>query len=256
LASGHEVVPFAGDIRERDSIHFFLESLDYVIHLAAVVPVDHVRDDLANAIHVNVIGSVHLAEAVSKKGSCGLAYISSSHVYAPSDSPLSEDAPTRPLSQYGLTKLHGENWVSSILPEALVLRVFSFFDHHQPASYLVPALTGRIRSADHGAVLPLRGAQCRRDIADASWIAGICAALVDQRATGIVNCGTGRSFLVREIAEKLAAAMGRSDVSWEGFTDDAINALVADTNKLRQLLGTELEFDLEKALAVYVESLR
>jgi nucleoside-diphosphate-sugar epimerase len=155
-----------------------------------------------------------------------------------------------------LTKLHGENWVLSILPDALVLRVFSFFDRRQPVSYLVPALTGRIRSADYGAVLPLRGAKCSRDIADASWIAGICAALVGRRATGIVNCGTGRGFLVREVAEKLAVAMARPDVSWEGFPDDAINALVADTSRLNQLLGSDPEFDLEKSISAYVESLR
>ncbi len=256
VALGHKVVPFAGDVRQRDMIKPFLDGLDYVIHCAAVVPVDQVRDDLANALHVNVIGSLNMAEAVAKKGSCGFAYISSSHVYAPSDQPLPEDAPTQPASQYGLTKLQGESWVRSVLPDALSLRVFSFFDPRQPVSYLVPALTARIRSADPAAVLPLRGAQCSRDIADASWLAGLCAELVTRQAQGIVNCGTGQGFLVRNIAERLSIAMGRADLSWQGFADDPVNALVADTTKLAQALGQAPAFDLDQSLADYVAALR
>lgn len=255
-AAGHEVVPFKGDVRQSATIAPWLDGLDYVVHSAAVVPVDRVRDDLANAIHVNVIGAVNIAEAVAKKGNCGLAYISSSHVYAPSDAPLAEEAPTRPPSQYGLTKLQGENWVSSIMPASLIIRVFSFFDSNQPASYLVPALTARIRAAEQGAVLSLRGAQCVRDIADADWIAGICAQLVSLQANGVVNCGTGHAFLVREIATRLAAAMGRADISWQGFPEDAINALVADTGKLKRILGAMPEYALDLAFADYIASLR
>lgn len=256
VAAGHEVVPFNGDVRQSAFIASWLEGLDYVIHSAAVVPVDRVRDNLADAIHVNVIGAVNIAKAVTKKGGCGLAYISSSHVYASSDAPLAEDAPTYPPSQYGLTKLHGENWVCSIMPDALAIRVFSFFDSNQPASYLVPALTARIQGAEQGAALPLRGAQCVRDIADADWIAGICAQLVSRQATGIVNCGTGHGFLVRDIAALLAAAMGRADISWQAFSEDAINSLVADTGRLTKLLGAAPEFALDRALADYVASLR
>jgi len=254
-AAGHDVVPFRGDVREPNAIKPWLDGLDYVVHSAAIVPVDRVRDDLPNAVNVNVIGAMNVAEAVMKKGSCGLAYISSSHVYASSDTPLTEDAPTRPPSQYGLTKLHGENWVCSIMPDALAIRVFSFFDSKQPPSYLVPALTARIRTAARGEILPLRGAQCVRDIADAGWIADICAQLVTRQAKGIVNCGTGRGFLVRDIAARLSITMGRGDISWQDFPEDAVNALVANIDKLAKLLGAQPEFDLDHALANYVASI-
>jgi nucleoside-diphosphate-sugar epimerase len=205
---------------------------------------------------VNVIGSVNVAEAVARQGTCGLAYISTSHVYAPSDEPLTESGATKPPSQYGLTKLQGENWILSIKPDALAIRVFSFFDPVQPASYLVPALTKRIRAAERGAVMPLRGALCKRDIADASWLAALCTALVTRNIKGIVNCGTGHGYLVREIAERLAAAMGRRDLSWQGFPEDGINALVADIQTLSAALGAPPAFDLDTSFADYVAALR
>ena len=256
IARGHEVIPFCGDIRDRHAIATWVAPLESVIHCAAIVPLDRVHADLSDAIHVNVVGTVNVAQAVAHHGACGFVYISSSHVYAPSLMPLGEEDLTNPLSHYGQTKLQGETWVKALLPNALTIRVFSFFDTKQAASFLVPALAQRIKSSTRGAILTLRGAQSRRDIADAFWIAHACAGLVEKRASGVVNCGTGQGYLVREISQQLSIALGRSDIVWQDFPDDSVNALVADTTKLASILGEIPKYDLLQSLAAYIVALR
>lgn len=246
--NGSTVDPYSGDVRSSLELDAWSKGLDAIVHCAAVVPTQEVAGFLSDAIAINVAGTANVARAARAAG-CRLAYISTSHVYRSSDTPVDEEALISPISLYGLTKLQGEQWVRQFCPDALILRVFSFFDGRQAQSFLVPALIARIRSAPMNARLDLMGGQSRRDIADAIWLGTACARLIEDGASGTINCAAGRRDSVLDIAMAVARALERSDIEWNVIQDRPADYLLADTARLHALAPDLPNFDLDVALA-------
>lgn len=248
---GAAVKPFKGDIRDTRQVTAWAMGCERIVHAAAIVPTDQVTEAPGTAIAVNVAGTANVAAAAAAIGA-RLTYISTSHIYAPSQDPLHEDATINPLSLYGLTKWQGEQWVERLSENPLVARIFSYFDGRQAPTYLLPALYDRVRAAPKGAELPLFGYSSTRDIADARWLAERLASMVLSDGSGIINFGTGRGYSIATIAGRVAQSIGREDISWTPFDDSPGDALVADISKL-QSIARPPEFDLESALALFIE---
>jgi nucleoside-diphosphate-sugar epimerase len=247
VREGNDVKSFDSDVRSGPALNDWAQGLDGIVHCAAVVPTSEVANFLADAIAINVGGTANVAQAAVTAG-CKLAYVSTSHVYRSSSDPVSEQAPIAPVSLYGLTKLQGEHWVEKLCPDALILRVFSFFDARQAQSFLVPALMARISAAPKDAVLDLMGGESRRDIADATWLGSVCAKLIGSGASGAVNCAAGRRDSVIDIAQAVARALGRTDIQWNVVQDRPADYLLADTTRIEELIGELPEFNLDAAL--------
>ena len=99
----------AVDLASAD-IGLLLDGCDVVFHLAAE---PGVRSSWGRRfdrfVHNNVEATQRLLEAVRERPGLRLVYASSSSVYGESEQlPTREDAPPRPLSPYGVTKLAGE----------------------------------------------------------------------------------------------------------------------------------------------------
>jgi UDP-glucose 4-epimerase/GDP-4-dehydro-6-deoxy-D-mannose reductase len=247
-----DFIVFDGDIRDVDAASRFVADAGSVVHAAAIVPVGRVSADPATAISVNVAGTASIARAAAEKP---FAYVSTSHVYAPSSGDLSEDAATHPSSVYGWTKRQGEQWCEVLHPAPLILRLFSYYDVAQPETYLVPSLVRRIRETPVGGIIELAGADNVRDVADATWMAQTIALLLASGATGVVNCGTGQGRRVLDIAVALASSIGRDDVQFEGTdTREPSTRLVADTTRLRTLLPAVPPFDLVAGLRDFADA--
>ncbi|MDR7102057.1 NAD(P)-dependent oxidoreductase [Croceicoccus sp. BE223] len=248
---GHAVDPFAGDVTDAGATRAWAAGCELVIHCAALVPVATVAADTARALAVNAGGTINVARGLADGGG-RLALVSTSHVYRPSDLPLLEDDPVGPVSDYGLTKLHGEDWARRILGDPLVMRLFSYFDARQDSLFVVPALAARIDAAGPGARLDLFGSTSVRDIADAAWLAERVVALALSGAGGVVNVCTGQGHSIEKIASRLAMSMGRDDVVFAPAGDAPANTLVGDPSLMARLLPEAPGFDLEAALARFV----
>ncbi|MEG8047510.1 sugar nucleotide-binding protein [Sphingomonas aerolata] len=114
-ARGTRVAPFDGDVRDAAALAEWATGCERIVHAAAIVPTIQVKEGTGTAIAVNVAGTANVATAAASAG-VPLTYISTSHVYASSDSALPEDAPVHPVSLYGLTKWQGEQWVDQLAP--------------------------------------------------------------------------------------------------------------------------------------------
>ncbi len=202
--SGHSGLQIVeGDITSIVSLSAALDRFrpDGVIHLAA----SGVTGDAAPAemIFTNTIGLANLLEFPEKLGR-RLVAAGSVFEYGAHDEAIDEEAPCRPLSSYGLSKLHasellfrseGVDWV--------LLRPFGVYGPwEQPGRLLPSLLTGLC--ADHPVSLT-DGKQVRdfvyvEDAADA-----FVKALESRDASGkVINIGSGQGVTVREFA--LAAA--------------------------------------------------
>ena len=143
-----------GRPRDRRSHAALLEGCDVVFHLAAE---PGVRSSWGSRfdrfVRNNVEATQRLLEAVRATSSARVVYASSSSIYGESERlPTPEDAPPRPLSPYGVTKLAGEQ----------LCRVYHV---NHGARDRGAALLHRLRPAPaprHGLPPLLRGRRARR----------------------------------------------------------------------------------------------
>ena len=245
-----EWVLFPGDIRELPMVKKWLTEagpLDGVVHLAAIVPTVKVEANPAEAIRANVEGTVNILDAARGLVSQPWVFLaSSSHVYASSAEPLSEDSLLSPVSLYGLTKRQAEDWALTYqqkfnLP-VCVGRIFSFSSPWQDGSYFIPGLIRKISEAPRGAKLEIFGLHGTRDFLSTEQISAVIKFLFTKRAAGIFNIGSGQSVRLLDVALEVQRRLGRDDVQIIPLEKGTAH-LNAKVDKLKGL-GLQSHFDL------------
>lgn len=101
-------------------------SPDIVIHLAAVSNVTDCEKDRKRAFEVNVVGTKNILEGMSKIGCKNIIYASTCAVYRHNAKlPFTEKSDCSPISNYGVTKLLGEQVLFTPDFNAIILRMFN-----------------------------------------------------------------------------------------------------------------------------------
>ena len=169
---------------------------------------------------------------------CLTVVASSGHVYAPSDSPLTEDSPIGPLRPYGLSKQLSENWALSMRMRLRVqiVRAFNQIGPGMAAGLLIPDVLKLVaKRSDDPLVMNGRDDWKDfldwRDAMDAYW-----RLLHTEAPSGSVwNLCSGRctrvSSLVRTILDEQKV---ERDIR---FADPAAETLIGDPGKLMRATG-------------------
>lgn len=241
FAPGADVIANKADLTDIEALRAAISALqpiDKVVHLAALVPVASVKADPARAYAVNVGGTINLLSALEAHPATFL-YCSSSHIYAPSDLPIAEDAEKAPPSFYGRTKWVGESVAADICEASgrafCAARVFSIHDPAQTGSFLRPSIERRLAEEDLSRPFMLPGGDSVRDFLPAEDAAELVVRLALSSAMGPVNVGSGRGTTIRDFVQGFSSRP--LDIRATGGSD----TLVADISRLRQLLG---DFDV------------
>ena len=100
---------------------------DIIINTAAYTNVETAEKDKINLYNSNVLGPYNLA-ILGKKYKIKLIHISTDYVFDGfQNTPYFEDDQTNPLSEYGKSKLEGENKVINLFDSYLIFRVSWLF---------------------------------------------------------------------------------------------------------------------------------
>lgn len=229
-AAGHEVVaspPSADlDITDARALHGQLRYArpDAVVHLAAVSFAPDAGADPERAMHVNVAGTDALFRAVAALDRRpAVLTASSSEVYGaptPDTLPLREDAPIRPRTVYGLTKVAQESSaVWSALRAGTRLVVVRPFNHTGPGQrpvFAVPSFVQRVLDLRAGASSSIRAGnlEVRRDIGDVRDVVRAYRLLLERMhgewpsTPTVLNVATGRAVRIGEVVEILCRLAG------------------------------------------------
>ncbi|WP_405876718.1 NAD(P)-dependent oxidoreductase [Streptomyces sp. NBC_01384] len=193
-----------------------------------------------------------------------LVHLGSVHEYAPQSAgvDLAEDSPTRPVTDYGHSKLLGSRAVLQSAAEgrtdAVVLRLSNVIGAGTPPSSLLGRVAQQLLApaAPGGPVTirlsPLRSSRDFVDAKDASE--AIVAAMRTPRARGrVLNIGSGTSQHVRVMVDLLIAASGRRVRLVEdtgGTVRPAADAdwMRVDVTAARELLGWSPRRSLEETV--------
>lgn len=123
--------PLDDEVRMREWLH--RHPVDVIINCAAYTAVDKAESELEKVFEINAIAPGILASLLSENHS-RLIHISTDYVFdGKSAVPLSENAGTAPVNQYGSSKLEGEKRVSKNNPDSMILRtswLYSSFGHN------------------------------------------------------------------------------------------------------------------------------
>lgn len=94
--------------------------IDLIIHTAALIPKrsQGLRSEKLKMFKSNVFGTLNILRLMEEKGIKNLIFTSSMTVYGfPKYLPVNENHPLEPVSFYGLTKKHAEEYVEKICQE-------------------------------------------------------------------------------------------------------------------------------------------
>ncbi|MDQ3947098.1 MAG: GDP-mannose 4,6-dehydratase [Actinomycetota bacterium] len=233
-----------------------------VYHLAAISHIGGSWSAAAQVFRVNAEGTLNVLVAARDAGVERVLVVGSADEYgvvSDGDLPLTEEAPLRPVTPYGASKVAAEYLgLQSFLGDGLpVIRVRSF-NHtgpSQPEHFLVPALARRIATAERegrkeasvGSLEPVR------DFLDVADVVAAYRLLVERGSPGeVYNVCSGVGRRVADIAEALLA-MARHAI--ELVPDPAlvrpvdVPRLVGDNTRLRTATGWSATIPFEDTLA-------
>jgi UDP-glucose 4-epimerase len=258
-----------GDFGDQALIARLIEEhqIDAIAHFAAklVVP-ESVADPLGYYLN-NVANARNLIESAVKGGVQRFIFSSTAAVYGETQAePVAEDAPLKPVSPYGRSKLMVE-WMLQDAGQAhdlrsVVLRYFNVagadpkgrLGQSNPASShlikrAVQTALGRNKALDvYGVDYPTRDGSCLRDYIQISdLIDAHMAALKHLRAGGdslTLNCGYGRGYSVLEVVDMVKKVSGVDfTVNIAGRRAGDPAAIIAKADRVRAELGWRPQFD-------------
>jgi nucleoside-diphosphate-sugar epimerase len=161
----------------------------------------------------NVLGTQRVLEAALQAGRPRVVYASSSSVYGDSDVlPLREDAPCRPVSPYGVTKLAGEHlavlYAKSFALPTVSLRFFTVYGPRQRPDM---AFHRFLKAARDGEAIRVfgDGRQTRDFTYVSDIVAAIRAAAVSGRPGSVYNVGGGERLALLDVLRTMEGVTGR-----------------------------------------------
>jgi UDP-glucuronate 4-epimerase len=233
-----------------------LAGADAVVHLAAQPGVRWSwSDGFPIYVERNVTASQRLLEAARRTGVPRLILASSSSVYgnASTGEPLTEEAPTRPFSPYGVTKLamehlasaYGANWGLS----SVVLRYFTVYGPGQRPDM---ALHRFITAVAAGQEVMVYGDG--HQVRDFTYVADAAAATIaaieaDVAPATVLNVAGGSPTTVANLLRIVSEEVGRPVIS-RNLPEQPGDVRVTSgaTDRARRMLGWQPEMLLDEGV--------
>jgi nucleoside-diphosphate-sugar epimerase len=158
-----------------------------------------------------------------------------------------------PATLYGAAK-HGTHAIATALAEQLGCelawgRLFFLYGPYEAPARFVPSL---IVALLRGEPAPMTAGAQVRDFLHATDAGAAFAALADSAFTGPVNVASGEPVALRELAERIAAQIGRPELLRVGERTTPPGeppSLLADVTRLRERVGFSPSLDLDEGLA-------
>ncbi|MBI1620191.1 UDP-glucose 4-epimerase GalE [Aquamicrobium zhengzhouense] len=265
-----------GDVGDPNLVEAVIEQyeIEAVFHFAGSVVVPESVSDPLGYYHNNTSNTRTLIEAAVRQGVRHLIFSSTAAVYGATGSePVSEDAPLRPETPYGMSKLMSE----MMLRDAAAAHGFTYTclryfnvsgadplgrtgQSTQGATHLLKvaceaALGKRASISVFGTDYPTRDGTCIRDFMHVTDLVDAhLLALARLRSGGVsltVNCGYGRGFSVLELIDSVRRISGMDfKVELCEPRSGDMPSVIADPTRAHEELGWKPVHDnLDKIVA-------
>ncbi|RLE63642.1 MAG: hypothetical protein DRJ38_07015 [Thermoprotei archaeon] len=251
------------DIRNYKEILEILkrESVEAVIHCAALVSVEESVYKPIEYVDNNVLGTVSLLKSAVDAGVKKVVYISSAAVYGnPKYLPIDEKHPLEPISPYGATKLAGEFLVKAFYEtyrlKYVILRPFNIYGPGQNPAY-AGVISKFIERVSRGLPPIIYGdGQQTRDFVYVEDVAEAIAKAVEKRLEKeVFNIATGKPTKIVDLAKLVMKLFKNEDLKpiFENPRPGDIRHSYASITKAVEKLGWKPSTGLEEGLKKTIE---
>lgn len=210
------------DAADPQAVQHVVNICDGVFHLAAIASVDMSRTHWRHTTHANLLATVTMLDAISKRDTpVPFIYASSAAIYGDNNAvPLKENERARPLSAYGADKFASEchatiGTLMHHIPTA-GMRFFNIYgerqDPHSPYSGVISIFANRLLN-NQSITIYGDGNQSRDFVYVGDVVDHLLAAMAHCRADSspqhyIFNVCRNQSVTINELAATLAQLCG------------------------------------------------
>jgi nucleoside-diphosphate-sugar epimerase len=246
------------ELREADLVKTdcreLLQEIDWVFHQAAQAGVRQSWGrEFRSYTEDNVLATQRLLEACRERMPKGFLYASSSSIYGETEvARTAEDAPPRPVSPYGVSKLAGEHLCYLYLRQfgvpTVILRYFTVYGPRQRPDM---AFHRFIAALLDGETLEVYGdGEQTRDFTYVSDVVEAnLAASTSGRIGGVYNIGGGERASLNQVLRMLEALAGRpANVRRLQREPGDVRHTWADASRARQEIGFSPRVGLREGL--------
>jgi UDP-glucose 4-epimerase len=205
------------DMADAEALASVCAGAEVVFHLASTTLPHSSNLDPGFDVSSNLLGALHVLEAVRRAGGARLVVVSSGGtVYGvPQQVPIPEDHPTEPTCSYGITKLAIEKYVALYRQlhgvQGVVLRVANPYGERQRLDApqgVVPVFLGKALRGE-----PLEiwgdGSTVRDFLHISDVVRALLAAWLQPSEPLVFNVGSGTGLSLSALVELLAVELGR-----------------------------------------------
>ena len=139
-----------GSILNSYDLDRAMKGCEIVIHFAALVGVRVTEKKSLDCLHINIQGTSNVLDAAVKNKVKKIIFSSSSEVYGEQNKfPIFESANLTPKSNYGISKIVGEEYVKAYNKlydiKFNICRFFNLYGPNQKEDFVIPKFAGHIK---------------------------------------------------------------------------------------------------------------
>ncbi|NBC96258.1 MAG: NAD-dependent epimerase/dehydratase family protein [Deinococcus-Thermus bacterium] len=253
-----------GDLRDPDAVDAAVGGREMVFHLGALIAIPYSYVHPTEVAAVNVIGTQNVLNAARRR-QAHVIHTSTSEVYGTARyAPIDEAHPLQPQSPYSASKIGADalalSYHASFELPVSVVRPFNTYGPRQSGRAVIPTIVAQALHRDRielGALAPTRDLLFVSDTVD-----GFLRSAAHPEALGTAtNLGTGVEISIGELAERIAALVGR-DVPIRSTEErvrpgvSEVFRLVCDPGRARDKLGWRPQVALDAGLRDVIAFMR
>lgn len=239
-----------GDLAEAPPLNW--PRADRVVHLAGRTFVPDAWSDPAPFHRDNVVATRNVLEYCRQIGASVVHM--SSYVYGvPQRLPIDERHPLGPFNPYADSKIRAEDAVREYQERhgvaAAILRPFNVYGPGQEDRFLIPTIIRQVLDLASAAI-KVADDRPRRDYLHVRDLAALVVTVLRAPGGGVYNAGSGESYSVRDVAERVAELAGvRKPLQVTGpARANEVLDVVADVTHAAVTLGWRPQISLNDGL--------
>jgi nucleoside-diphosphate-sugar epimerase len=252
-----------GDLADLDFARQAVQSVDYVLHQAAIPSVPRsVKDPIASN-RANVDATLNVLVAARDAGVKRLVFAGSSSAYGNAPTlPKHEEMPSSPLSPYALQKVIGEQYLQMFTKlyglETVSIRYFNVFGPRQDPTSPYSGVISVFATAlieNRPPTIYGDGEQTRDFTYVANVVDGALRACEAARASGeVINVATGGRISLNQLFRTMRDLVGGTvDPIYTEVRSGDVKDSQADIEKAQRLLGYQPTISFEEGLKRTIE---
>lgn len=237
---------------------------DWIFHLAAISSVAQSWKDPALAFEVNVLGTLHLYEAIMSTGLNPVVLnVGSAEEYGAirqEETPAREETPLHPISPYATSKmavgLLCQQYFKRTALKAIHVRPVNHIGPNQRLGFVVSDFAYQIALIEAGLqepVIKVGNLEAKRDFLDVRDVVRAYRLLCERGEPGeIYNIGSGQAISIESILKTLleqSTVQIKIEVDQTRLRPADIPVLAVDSTKLQLKTGWKPEFTLAGTLS-------